>query len=90
MIVIRTISIGGFDNMNANKKTVEQIEKEFRKEMKELAKKGELYKFEKAMDNAMDKFKDQLKNWSEEEIDEDFCSEECKKKTVQYVDDQQE
>jgi hypothetical protein len=66
--------------MNANEKSVEQIEKEFRKEMKELAKKGELYKFEEAMDNAMGKFKDQLKNWSEEEISEDICKEECKKK----------
>ena len=66
--------------MDTNKKSVEQIEEEFRKEMKELAARGELFKFEKAMDNAMDKFKDQLKNWSEEEIDEDICNEECKKK----------
>ncbi len=66
--------------MGNDKKTVEQIEKEFREEMKELAKRGELYKFEKAMDNAMDKFKSQLKNWTEEEIEDDSCKEDCKKK----------
>ena len=80
MIGVNTISIGGFDTMGNDKKTVEQIEKEFREEMKELAKRGELYKFEKAMDNAMDKFKSQLKNWTEEEIEDDHCIEDCKKK----------
>ena len=80
MIGVRTISIGGFDTMGNDKKTVEQIEKEFREEMKELVKRGELYRFEKAMDNAMDKFKFQLKSWTEEEIEDDSCNEVCKKK----------
>lgn len=66
--------------MKTNEKSIEQIEKEFRKEMRELAKQGKLYMFERAMDNAVDKFKEQLKNWTEEEVEEDSCKEECKKK----------
>ena len=78
--VIKTISIVGFDNMKTNKKSVEQIEKEFREEMRELAKQGKLYAFEKAMDNAQEKFENQLKSWREEEIEQESFKEECKKK----------
>ena len=81
MMIIRTIYIGGFDNMNTNKKAIieERILDELGEEIRNLKKQGKVYMFEKAMDNAMEKFKIELKERTEKELD-NCKDEECKKK----------
>ena len=72
---------GGFDNMSTKEKTMEQIEKELREEIRSLAKQGKIYLFEEAMTNAMDKFSKLVKNCTEEEL-ECYCKEESSKKKL--------
>ena len=81
MMIIRTIYIGGFDNMNTNKKAIieERILDELGEEIRNLKKQGKVYMFEKAMDNDMEKFKIELKERTEKELD-NCKDEECKKK----------
>lgn len=71
--VIRTILKGGFDNMGAKEKSINQIEKqildEFEEEIMELEKQGRLYQFETAMDHAVEKFNKVLKERTEAALD---------------------
>ena len=74
--------------MNTNKKDIiqEKILDELGEEIRNLNKQGQLYMFEKVMDDAMEKFKTELKERTKKELD--VCiDEECKKKTARYVED---
>ncbi len=65
--------------MNKDRDRLSQIEKEFRAEIRDMAKQGRLYEFDKAMKNAVEKYKEQVKKIAEEEL-ENCSKEEGKKK----------